>query len=131
TVGDYDTGSVLTEDYDYWIRVSKNFPMLRLDDELYDYRTHGETLTAREGRGRVNEMIDKTRRRHFSPSEIRAAEALREWRRSADLRAAGLLLKALVRRPGDTRLYKPLVLSLLPDIVVRCAVKCRKGNHRD
>ena len=43
-VGDYDTDTVLAEDYDYWIRVLKKFPMYHLNKPLYYYRIHNESL---------------------------------------------------------------------------------------
>ena len=42
--GDYDPTMELVEDYDYWIRVSKNFFMHHLDQPLYYYRDHSKSL---------------------------------------------------------------------------------------
>jgi len=42
--GDYDLDTFLAEDYDYWIRVSRNFKMCHLDEPLYFYRTHAASL---------------------------------------------------------------------------------------
>lgn len=43
-IGDYDPETELVEDYDYWIRVSKRFSMYHLDEPLYFYRIHNESL---------------------------------------------------------------------------------------
>lgn len=43
-IGDYDPDTELVEDYDYWIRVSKKFSMCHLDEPLYFYRVHNESL---------------------------------------------------------------------------------------
>lgn len=43
-VGDYDTEMFLAEDYDYWIRVEKRFPMRHLAETLYSYRDHAKAL---------------------------------------------------------------------------------------
>jgi glycosyltransferase involved in cell wall biosynthesis len=43
-IGDYDPDTELAEDYDYWIRVSKKFPMHHSDEPLYFYRVHNESL---------------------------------------------------------------------------------------
>lgn len=51
-VGGYDPEAFLAEDYDYWIRVAKRFTMLYLQEPLYYYRYHAETLSARFARGR-------------------------------------------------------------------------------
>jgi len=39
-VGDYDQDTAESEDYDYWIRVSKKFSMHHLAEPLYFYRHH-------------------------------------------------------------------------------------------
>lgn len=44
TIGEYDTETMLAEDYDYWIRVSKKYPMCHLKKELYHYRIHEKSL---------------------------------------------------------------------------------------
>lgn len=49
-VGEYDPDTILAEDYDYWIRVSQKFPMCHLNEPLYFYRVHGESLTSRFSR---------------------------------------------------------------------------------
>ena len=44
-VGCYDTGMFLAEDYDYWVRIYKQFPVVHLGRNLYEYRRHGKSLT--------------------------------------------------------------------------------------
>jgi hypothetical protein len=46
-VGDYRPETEYYEDYDYWLRVSKNFKMERLYIPLYYYRYHPESMSAR------------------------------------------------------------------------------------
>lgn len=43
-IGDYDPETALAEDYDYWLRVSKVFPMCHLREALYFYRIHADSL---------------------------------------------------------------------------------------
>lgn len=43
-VGDYDPVTELAEDYDYWIRISKKFSMCHLNEPLYFFRRHNESL---------------------------------------------------------------------------------------
>lgn len=45
-VGGYDERMILVEDYDYWLRVKAHFALAPLDQDLYLYRTHGDSLTA-------------------------------------------------------------------------------------
>jgi glycosyltransferase involved in cell wall biosynthesis len=45
-VGDYDPNTRLAEDYDYWIRISKQFPLTHLNEPLYLTRFHDKSLYA-------------------------------------------------------------------------------------
>jgi cellulose synthase/poly-beta-1,6-N-acetylglucosamine synthase-like glycosyltransferase len=44
-VGDYNPDFVLAEDYEYWMRVIKHFKMKSLENYLYYYRLHDDSLT--------------------------------------------------------------------------------------
>lgn len=46
-VGNYDAETELSEDYDYWLRVSKKFHFAHLKEPLYYYRTHEQALYSR------------------------------------------------------------------------------------
>jgi glycosyltransferase involved in cell wall biosynthesis len=43
-IGDYDPNTRLAEDYDYWIRISKQFPLAHLHEPLYLTRFHDKSL---------------------------------------------------------------------------------------
>ncbi len=45
-IGDYDPNTRLAEDYDYWIRISKQFPLTHLNEPLYLTRFHDKSLYA-------------------------------------------------------------------------------------
>jgi glycosyltransferase involved in cell wall biosynthesis len=45
TVGQYNEQFFLTEDYDYWLRISGRFSMVPLAEDLYLYRDHERSLT--------------------------------------------------------------------------------------
>lgn len=45
TVGGYDADLFLVEDYDYWLRIAKCYPVAHLPQCLYEYRNHGTSLT--------------------------------------------------------------------------------------
>jgi glycosyltransferase involved in cell wall biosynthesis len=47
-VGDYDESMALVEDYDYWLRVARRFPIAHLSGATpYRYRIHPASLTSR------------------------------------------------------------------------------------
>jgi hypothetical protein len=126
TVGRYDPAMRLAEDYDYWARVSKRFRMALLEEDLYLYRFHGESLTARR-RPEVERMVDRVRQWHFAAGQILAAEALRASDRSDRAAARGLAARALVRRPLDVRVWRSLGLTTLPGPLVRLGVAVRRA----
>ena len=45
TVGEYDTEAFLVEDYDYWLRIASRFKLGFIDEKLYGYRLHDNSLT--------------------------------------------------------------------------------------
>lgn len=45
--GKFTKNTPLVEDYDYWIRVKRNFKLKYLDQPLYYFRRHEKSLTAR------------------------------------------------------------------------------------
>jgi glycosyltransferase involved in cell wall biosynthesis len=47
TTGDYSESLFLAEDYDFWLRASKWFHFQPLHKDLYFYRRHNDSLTAR------------------------------------------------------------------------------------
>jgi glycosyltransferase involved in cell wall biosynthesis len=47
TLGPYDEGLFLAEDYDYWLRALASFKLAHLDRPLYYYRLHPRSLTVR------------------------------------------------------------------------------------
>jgi glycosyltransferase involved in cell wall biosynthesis len=51
-IGAYDPSTKLAEDYDYWIRITKEFPIFHLNKSLYYYRIHKNSLTS----SRYNEI---------------------------------------------------------------------------
>lgn len=44
-VGEYDSALFLAEDYDYWMRIYHEVPILHIQDNLYFYRKHDGSLT--------------------------------------------------------------------------------------
>lgn len=46
TVGGYDPDKFLVEDYDYWLRISFQYPVERIPQILYSYRHHSGNMTS-------------------------------------------------------------------------------------
>jgi len=49
TLGGYAEELTLAEDYDFWLRASRQFRFSPLNESLYFYRIHSDSLTARRG----------------------------------------------------------------------------------
>ena len=128
--GPYDPSMILTEDYDYWIRVFKRFRMMRIDHDLYLYRHHSTTLTSIHGRDRVQEKIDQARRKHFSAWQVLRADGLRAFARDDRREARQALLSSFLHRPLQTDLLRPLAICLLPQWAVRCVVRFKQMLKR-
>lgn len=45
-VGDYRVDLFLVEDYEYWMRIAMQYPIVRLNKILYSYREHPKSLTS-------------------------------------------------------------------------------------
>jgi hypothetical protein len=52
------------ENYDYWVRVSKRFPMQRLFAPLYYSRHHIQSLTSQHGLENVAVRLDLVRQQN-------------------------------------------------------------------
>ena len=63
-VGEYAPKAILVEDYDYWVRVSRQFRMQRLVEPLYYYRYHDSSLTSKHGPEDVAKRFDVVRRQN-------------------------------------------------------------------
>ena len=50
TVGEYDKNYFLAEDHDYWLRLYKIAKIGHIEDELYYYRHHKNSLTAKKAK---------------------------------------------------------------------------------
>lgn len=46
SIGEYNTELFGAEDYDYWLRIAEKYQVVSIDDVLYDYRRHEESLSS-------------------------------------------------------------------------------------
>ena len=63
-VGEYDSVAFLAEDYDYWVRVSKQFKMQRLFRPMYYYQLHKNSLTSKYSASEVQEKVQEVKDLH-------------------------------------------------------------------
>jgi glycosyltransferase involved in cell wall biosynthesis len=63
-IGSYDAGLFLAEDYDYWIRVYEVGKILHIEEDLYYYRIHGNSLTQTRKK-QINEQTYRVLKKNF------------------------------------------------------------------
>jgi glycosyltransferase involved in cell wall biosynthesis len=84
--GPYDPGLVMCEDWDFWLRVSRQGPIAYVDETLLGYRWHGQNISTNLQRKRRWERVARRklfRSRENSPDQrrmIRTAYRTIEWR---------------------------------------------------
>ena len=64
TVGEYDPDMALVEDYDYWLRIRRQYEVLHIPQRLYQYRFHSGSLTMRRER-EIAAQLQRMRLRHL------------------------------------------------------------------
>lgn len=111
TVGEFATDMFLAEDYEYWLRISRQFPLAHLQGVApYRWRYHkGSLSSTREAE--VTIQVAKARCRHVVPEAQRCRvlaqaywDALWRYRAAAEWESAARCVRELLRlRP----LYAP------------------------
>ncbi|MCX6718067.1 MAG: glycosyltransferase [Candidatus Staskawiczbacteria bacterium] len=67
-IGEYDLKLRLAEDYNYWLRIRQSFKMKRINDFLYYYRHHQNSLTSLNKLAEIAAQVQKAGRGYVSCS---------------------------------------------------------------
>jgi glycosyltransferase involved in cell wall biosynthesis len=67
-IGEFDPTFFLAEDYEYWLRVLKRFKMKNMNDYLYFYRSHSDSLTSKNNPGNTAIVFRKAFEKHSTLS---------------------------------------------------------------
>jgi glycosyltransferase involved in cell wall biosynthesis len=116
TLNGYDETLFLIEDYDFWMRASIHFKLSPLHEDLYQYRSHGESLTTQK-HTRVMQLREEMLVRHLPNLK---------WASSGDLAQGYLHVSELASehgRPSDARAYLLKALRKNPFVAVRHLVR--------
>ena len=126
-VGAYDPDTVPAEDYDYWLRIAARYSIAHINQPLYYYRLHPQSLTAQTAASyapRIMNILLRLRYGHLSASQARTGLLLMLATRRLERRPIAVLIHrassgwlwrrlvrlcSLARRPHDG----PLVDSIL------------------
>jgi glycosyltransferase involved in cell wall biosynthesis len=112
-VGRYDAELYLAEDYDYWLRVYREFEIAPITQVLYEYRRHSHSLTSTALETSLQKSVERTLRRNLAYlNRASPPDRARGWivcaaasRHSAPLQAAVPYLKAFSIAPGFSLRY--------------------------
>lgn len=143
-IGNYNPAARPAEDYEYWLRVARQFTLAQVDRHLYYYRQHGESLTGRFGwfpAGRSGETaklrlgwIDRREHRKRL-AFIDICEAFAAYQTGDLPRVRRCALSALRRDPAYLRnagvrsILAESLLGARTSAAVRAAVGQAERNH--
>jgi glycosyltransferase involved in cell wall biosynthesis len=111
TLGNYDAELFLAEDYEYWLRASRQFELAPLHKILYEYRWHDQSLTQSAKRRDARASTERALRRHLphlrhsSPHDLAIGWtvcAANAARRGALVQAATSYVRALRTAPASS-----------------------------
>ncbi len=138
-IGPYDPELFLAEDYDYWLRIYRQFELAPIHKVLYEYRWHSQSLTSTSKRAAVLASVERSLRQHL-PHLRRCSrqERARGWivcagsaaRRKALLQVASASIRAMRAAPAFSLAY---VAKKVVDRfrVARADGRDRPGEHID
>lgn len=63
-IGEYDPAMFLVEDYDYWLRIARQFPVAHIPGSFYEYRRHGASLSEKRA-SQIRRQLYRLRRREL------------------------------------------------------------------
>lgn len=85
SVGRFDTSRAACEDYDLYLRITRNFPVRRHDDVVAEYRQHGENMSLNPGLMLKTSLSVLGAQRKYARGNKKSAEAykagVRNWQK--------------------------------------------------
>jgi glycosyltransferase involved in cell wall biosynthesis len=117
-IGDFDKNAFLAEDYEYWLRVRSKFRMQRLDQVLYFYREHEQSLTGVHKANKVLEQVEKIRDRFIPSWKKEYFHGLKALQQNKKAEAARLSSAALKANPFFVPSWRLWMVSHLPEGIV-------------
>lgn len=132
-IGEYDSNFILVEDYEYWLRVREQFRMQKLNEYLYFYRRHKESLSSQNKSALIEEQAAKASRKYIP---LWARYYHQGWvclYKKDYQRATKFLIKSFFSNPFHFIIWEVLFYSFLSIFSPSFAESLRefKNNIRD
>lgn len=107
-LGDYHSDAFLVEDYEYWLRVRKQFRMVLIDPFLFFHRLHPASLTMVHSPSEVMDQVHAVRKPYIAGYKNRYFEASRAVARGDQGAAQTHLLMSVLLNPFFAPAWKKL-----------------------
>ena len=130
-VGDYDPDFFLAEDYEYWLRIKKQFKIQKINKFLYYYRLHKNSLSSTFKKIKIEEQVIKAVNKHiFLRSTKYYHNGLLSFYNKNYAPAQKNFLISLALNPFNSDAWKLLFFafleSLSPDLIKKIKIKANQ-----
>jgi len=127
TVGDYNPGAALAEDFEYWLRIRKRYIMKKINRRLYCYRVHRESLSQKKARVNIKKTAMKVSRNLVPSAAKYYLEGEQLYLENDKSAARSSLLKSLLLYPMHFDTLRFLALISLPGYLVDGIRRFKRG----
>jgi glycosyltransferase involved in cell wall biosynthesis len=127
-IGEYNPNFFLAEDYEYWLKIRKQFKMQKLNQFLYFYREHKDRLTTNYKIAIIEEQVEKASQEYVSEwakyyHKGRVYLFKKDYKNSIKF-----FMKAFILNPFNFFIWRMLAFSFLGIISPSFAEKLRNFN---
>lgn len=126
-VGEYDPDFYFAEDYEYWLRIKSQFKLHKLNQFLYYYRHHKDSLTFQHKIAEIEEQTGRASSKYiFLPSIKYYHQGKLFFYKKNYGGASKELIKSLFHEPLNLDTWKLLIFVYLTILVPDLAQKIKK-----
>ncbi|MBU0468981.1 MAG: glycosyltransferase [Candidatus Omnitrophica bacterium] len=117
-VGKFNKDAFLVEDYEYWLRIRKNFNMKMLNDNLYTYTMHSGSITAKHKTEAIQQQVERVREGYMCLWRKEYFLGRKHYYDRNYKEAKKSLIKSLLKYPFNIQAIRLLLLIYLNPRIV-------------